>query len=72
MGRSSIWRVKSSLRPTVASPNKWARVEAMLRHRIFLIDYISARERWLDGIAAHFPVGTYWLRRFASVPILKA
>ena len=63
---------RRDLRPTVASPNKWARVEALMRNRIFLVDYVSARERWLDGMVAHFPVGTYWLRRFASVPILDA
>jgi putative transposase len=62
---------RRNLRPTVASPNKWARVEALMRNRIFLVDYFSARERWLDGMAAHFPPGTYWLRRFASVPLLE-
>jgi len=63
---------RRNLRPTVASPNKWARAEALMRNRIFLVDYVSARDRRLDGIAAHFPPGTYWLRRFASVPILAA
>ena len=31
----------------------------------------SARERWRNGIAAVFPAGTYWLCRFASVPVLE-
>jgi putative transposase len=61
---------RRNLRPSVASPNKWARLEALLRNRIFLADYMSAREQWLDGLAVNFPSGTYWLRRFASVPIL--
>jgi hypothetical protein len=62
---------RGNLRPSVASPNRWARVEALMRNRIFLVDYVSARERWLDGIAAYFPPGTYWLRRFASVPLAQ-
>jgi len=62
---------RRNLRPSLASRNKWARIEALLRNRIFLVDYVSARERWLDGIGAVFPPGTYWLRRFASVPILQ-
>lgn len=45
----------------VASRTQWARVEALMRNRIFLVDYVSARERWLDGVAAHLPPGTYWL-----------
>ena len=63
---------RRNLRPDVASPNKWARMEALLRNRLFLGDYLCARERWRDGIVVSFPPGTYWLRRFASVPILAA
>lgn len=58
-------------RPRVATPNKWARIETLLRNRAFVMDYASARERWRDGAAAVFPPGTYWLQRFASVPVIE-
>ncbi len=60
---------RRNLRPCVASPNKWARIEALLRNRLFLLEYVDARARWLDGVGAVFPPGTYWLRRFASVQL---
>jgi hypothetical protein len=34
-------------------------------------EYMRARERWRDGAAAVFPRGTYWLQRFASVPVVE-
>ena len=55
----------------VASRSKWARIEALLRNRAFAVEYASARERWRDGVPAVFPPGTYWLQRFASVPVLE-
>jgi hypothetical protein len=61
---------RRNLRPHVAAPNKWARIEALLRNREFIMEYSDARVRWRDGAAAVFPPGTYWLQRFASVPIL--
>jgi len=61
---------RRSLRPQVATRNKWARIEALLRNRAFVVEYASARERWRDGIPAVFPLGTYWLQRFASVPVI--
>jgi hypothetical protein len=57
------------LRPTVAARNKWARIEALQRNRAFLEAYIDARLRWRAGQPALFPPGTYWLHRFAFVPI---
>jgi hypothetical protein len=62
---------RRNLRPQVASRSKWARIEALLRNRAFVMEYASARKRWRDGIAAVFPPGTYWLQRFASVPVLE-
>ena len=47
------------------------RMEALLRNRLFTMEYANARERWRDGAGAVFPSGTYWLRRFASVPVLE-
>jgi len=54
-------------RPQVASVNKWARIEAIQRNKAFLAAYRAARELWKCGVAAMFPEGTYWLRRFAGV-----
>jgi len=80
LGRRAVlaqsWRARPAsveprrnLRPCVACPNKWARIEALLRNRLFLREYADARARWLDGVAAVFPPGTYWLHRFAPVPL---
>jgi putative transposase len=62
---------RRNLRPRVASPNQWARIEALMRNRTFVDDYADARARWRNGVAAAFPAGTCWLQRFASVPILQ-
>jgi len=60
---------RRNLRPRFAARSKWARVEALLRNRVFLVEYAAARAGWQDGLPVVFPVGTYWLHRFASVPI---
>jgi len=62
---------RRNLRPRVATLNKWARVEALMRNRAFVAEYADARARWRDGAAAVFPPGTYWLQRFASVAVLE-
>jgi putative transposase len=58
---------RQDLRPRVAAKNVWRRIEAIRRNREFLEAYKAARERWLSGEPPCFPVGTYWLRRFAAV-----
>ena len=63
---------RRNLRPGVASRSKWTRIEALMRNRAFAVEYASARERWCTGAAAVFPPGTYWLQRFASVPVLQS
>jgi hypothetical protein len=35
------------------------------------VEYASARERWRNAVPAVFPAGTYWLQRFAAVPVLE-
>ena len=60
---------RRGLRPRVAARNAWARAEALLRNQAFIDDYRRARAAWLAGIRVDFPPGTYWLRRFANVPI---
>ncbi|MGE0401644.1 MAG: hypothetical protein AB7T06_33390 [Kofleriaceae bacterium] len=58
--------------PRVAAVNMWARIEALMRNREFVRSYARARADWLNGLEATFPVGTYWLRRFANVPLAGA
>jgi hypothetical protein len=60
---------RRNLRPQVASRSKWSRIEALLRNRAFIKDYVRAREAWREGSPVAFPPGTYWLRRFANVTI---
>jgi REP element-mobilizing transposase RayT len=60
---------RRGLRPRVAARSVWARVEALLRNRDFLTAYHHARLAWRAGLAAVFPIGTYWLRRFANVAV---
>jgi hypothetical protein len=60
---------RRNLRPRIAVSNKWARIEALLRNRASSWNApVLARA----GAAAVFPPGTYWLKRFAFVPILQA
>lgn len=68
-GRPQSFEPRRNLRPQVAARSKWARIEALLRNRVFMRHYGAARAAWLDGIAVIFPAGTYWLRRFANVPV---
>lgn len=58
------------LRPRVAAINRWSRIEALMRDRQFLAAYRAARERWAAGVPTPFPVGTYWLRKYAHVPLM--
>ena len=60
---------RQNLRPRVAAPNKWARLEALLRNRAFVREYGAARQQWKEGAHVVFPPGTYWLSRFAYVPV---
>jgi hypothetical protein len=60
---------RRNLRPLFAARNPLARLEALRRHREFLVAYREARTCWIGGNAIPFPVGTYWLRRFAHVPL---
>lgn len=61
--------VRRQVSPRVASINKWARIETLQRNKTFLAAYRTARELWKAGTATLFPSGTYWLRRFAGVPV---
>jgi putative transposase len=63
---------KRNLRPRFAAANMADRITALLDHRAFLAAYREARRRWVAQLPAVFPVGTYWLRRVAAVPIAAA
>jgi hypothetical protein len=82
MGRHAVlaqsWRdqptsrePRRNLRPRVATRSKWARIEALLRNRALVEDYVHARARWQEGAPVAFPPGTYWLRRFAYVSVAE-
>ena len=45
------------------------RIEALQRNKQFVAEHRAARLAWLAGIPVIFPAGTYWLRRFAGVPV---
>jgi putative transposase len=54
--------------PRVACKSKWTRIEALQRCKDFLGSYGRAIRAWMQGAAdVAFPVGTYWMRRFARV-----
>jgi REP element-mobilizing transposase RayT len=82
LGRAEVLRQRPSdrpgsqeprreLSPRVASLNKWARIECIQRNKAFVAAYQHARTLWQAGLDAIFPVGTYWLRRFAAVPVAQ-
>ena len=58
---------RRKLAPRVACLDKWRRIEALGRLKAFVAVYREARERWKAGLAAVFPLGTYWLRLHAGV-----
>jgi putative transposase len=70
--RPQSHEARRQMSPRVASINKWARIEAIQRNKAFLAAYRAARDLWKAGVAALFPPGTYWLRRFAGVPVEEA
>ena len=63
---------RRNLRPRVSARSKWARIEALQRKDGFETEYHEARAKWLAGEPVVFPAGTYWLRRFANVPVATA
>jgi hypothetical protein len=62
---------RRNLRPQVAGRSKWSRIEALLRNRAFIEEYARARQAWREGSQVAFPLGTYWLRRFANVVVAQ-
>lgn len=60
---------RRGLRPRVAARNQWQRVMMLMRNEVWQAAYRDARKKWLAGLPAIFPHGTYWLKRFASVRV---
>ena len=60
---------RRNLRPRVAARDKLDRIATLHRNKEWRAEYRRARLLWLAGFAVEFPYGTYWLRRFASVPV---
>jgi putative transposase len=60
---------RRQMSPRIAARSTWARIEALAQNRIFVRAYAEARALWLAGVDTVFPAGTYWLRRFAAVPV---
>jgi hypothetical protein len=59
---------RRELNPRVATPNKWARIEALFRLKAFVERYKEAWVRWKAGERdVLFPHGTYQLCRYAGV-----
>lgn len=63
---------RRNLRPRFAAADPTIRVALLTSYRAFLDAYHYARTRWLAGKPTTFPPGTYWLRRFAAVPVAPA
>jgi len=69
-GHPSTREPRRNLRPRVATRNQWARLDALSRDREFIVAYTGARKTWREDPRVKFPPGTYWLRRFVSVPVV--
>jgi hypothetical protein len=66
--RPSSSEPRRRLNPRLAAKNKWKRVEALLQDERFVAAYRDARAAFQAGIrTVLFPIGTYWLKRFADV-----
>lgn len=58
---------RRNLGPRVAAKNRWSRIEALLRNKLFQDSYRQAFKAFKAGVKdVLFPAGTYWLRRFAA------
>ncbi len=59
-----------NLSPTVATRNKWLRIEALQRSRAWTTGYAAAMKQWRDGARdVLFPAGTYLMARLHGVAV---
>ncbi len=71
--RPSSVEPRRVLDPRVAARNKWRRIEAIQRNKLFQCAYFAARMAFGAGRTdVVFPPGTYWLCRFAGVSCVPA
>jgi hypothetical protein len=61
---------RRNLRPRGGTESVGANRGATAQPRL-IVAYTNARERWRAGTPVLFPPGTYWLRRFAQVPVAE-
>ncbi len=79
VGRAGVLRQSWRASPTSPRPIRTlrprfagrvdVRVPALLSYRAFLASHCDARKAWLAGESARFPLGTYWLARFAPITV---
>ena len=51
----------------MAAKDKWSRIEALQRNKLFGNLYLRAFQAFKNGIRdTGFPAGTYWLRLFTA------
>ena len=60
---------RRELRPRVAARSKWARIDILLRNKLWRSEYNAARAAFRAGRPAVFPYGTYWLRKHANITV---
>lgn len=68
----STTRPRRELRPRIAAKDEDARISTLEFRAAFAASYELARQALLAGDPIPFPAGTYWLRRFANVPVASA
>ncbi len=61
---------RRQLRPRFAGKTE-TRLAALVAYREFLAGYRDARRDWLEGVETPFPIGTYWLARFAPITVVR-
>ncbi len=64
--------MRLGLRPRYAAKCLWRRLEILQRDADWQRAYRVAYDAWREGEPAVFPVGTYWLARFANVAVASA
>jgi hypothetical protein len=79
LGRRNVLAQSWKASPTSVAPHRRLRprfagsitdrVAALLAYQDFLAAYDHARLAWKSGLCALFPIGTYWLTRFAPVTV---
>lgn len=79
LGRRQVLAQSWRAAPTSIEPRRELRprfageaddlARAIEEFKAFLDEYRAARERWLTRKRAVFPAGTYWLARFAAIPV---